>query len=251
MSLSLSPVATTGVLFPLYIYPTSTAWDPLYSAITNNPSVNFYVIINPDSGPGGDEFPNSDYITAIQKLKTYDTVTPLGYVHTTHGAETTEAVEANITKYKNWDTYSTTSPISLSGIFFDEAPSSAADVEYMTSLSSFTKTTFGTSRDFVVFNPGTIVDPGYFNAADAIVIIENTEAEYSESVFSSQSGAQDPHQKVAILHDFTGGASEQTSVVQGMVSQQAGLIYITTQSSYNSFSGLWSSFVSALAAAIS
>ena len=47
--------ATTGraisVLLPLYVYPESGAWDPVYSAVSSNPSVEFVVVVNPDSGP--------------------------------------------------------------------------------------------------------------------------------------------------------------------------------------------------------
>jgi hypothetical protein len=252
MSLALNPVTTTSVLFPLYEYPeTPTTWNPLYSAITSNPSVDFYVIVNPDSGPGDSEYPDSSYAPALQRLNTISPqqVTTLGYVDVKFGGETIEAVEAIVAKYKNWDTFSASSPISVDGIFFDDVPDTAAEVSYMTALSNSTKAMFGPDRGFVVFNPGTTVNPGYFNAADAVVIFEDTESEFSENVFSEQSGGT-PRQKGVIINTFTGGASEQTSVVDAMVSHQPGFIYITDQRSYDTFSGLFSSFVSALAAAL-
>lgn len=43
-----------SVMLPLYVYPESGAWDPVYKAISTNSGVKFYVIVNPDSGPGGD-----------------------------------------------------------------------------------------------------------------------------------------------------------------------------------------------------
>lgn len=46
--------AATDILLPLYIYPSSGVWDPVYDAISDNPDVTFRVIVNPDSGPGGD-----------------------------------------------------------------------------------------------------------------------------------------------------------------------------------------------------
>lgn len=47
-----SVVSSTAVLLPLYVYPDDGAWNSVYKAITANPSVPFYVVVNPDDGPG-------------------------------------------------------------------------------------------------------------------------------------------------------------------------------------------------------
>lgn len=45
--------AATQILLPLYIYPLTGVWDPVYDAIEANPDLIFRVIVNVDSGPGG------------------------------------------------------------------------------------------------------------------------------------------------------------------------------------------------------
>ena len=44
--------AATDILLPLYLYPLTGAWDSVYNAASTYPSVNFYLIVDPDSGPG-------------------------------------------------------------------------------------------------------------------------------------------------------------------------------------------------------
>ena len=44
--------SSTSVLLPLYVYPSPGVWNPVFDAITAHPNVLFYVVVNPDSGPG-------------------------------------------------------------------------------------------------------------------------------------------------------------------------------------------------------
>lgn len=49
-----SVVSSTAVLLPLYVYPGDGAWNSVYKAIAVNPSVPFYVVVNPDDGPSSE-----------------------------------------------------------------------------------------------------------------------------------------------------------------------------------------------------
>ena len=68
----------TGVLIPLYLYPSSLAvWKPVITAKQAYPSVPFVAIANPASGPGTASDPN--YVTAIKSLQDAG-VKVVGYV---------------------------------------------------------------------------------------------------------------------------------------------------------------------------
>jgi Spherulation-specific family 4 len=58
--------AATQVLLPLYIYPLTGVWDPVYDAIAAYPDLLFRVIVNVDSGPGGD----GEHASIVQLLQT-------------------------------------------------------------------------------------------------------------------------------------------------------------------------------------
>jgi hypothetical protein len=49
---SVAAVCATGVILPLYTWPSDGAWDPVYDALVAYPEVDFNVIVNPNSGPG-------------------------------------------------------------------------------------------------------------------------------------------------------------------------------------------------------
>lgn len=58
------------------------AWANVYSNISANPTENFTIVVNPSSGPGSTQYPNSDYVAGIAQLNSYSNVQILGYVDT-------------------------------------------------------------------------------------------------------------------------------------------------------------------------
>lgn len=147
-------VAATAILFPLYIYPfPASLWDPLISAISSYPSLNFQVVINIDSGPGATQYPNSDYTPAIAELNSYSNVETLCYVHSSYTTLPLSAVENNITLCTGWADY-TEADIHMDGIFFDESPQdyTSATGPYMSSAASFAR---NAGADTLMFNIGT------------------------------------------------------------------------------------------------
>jgi hypothetical protein len=131
-----------SVIFPLYIYPEIGAWDPLYTAYslpppsnnpsnnsaTSNPTLQFLVILNPNSGPGS-ATPDENYVRELTKMKTFSNIRVIGYVRTGWATRSITDVLNEISIYASWN-----SKIgdSISGIFFDETPNA-----YSSSVASF------------------------------------------------------------------------------------------------------------------
>ncbi|KAK7028117.1 hypothetical protein VNI00_014932 [Paramarasmius palmivorus] len=98
----------SGVLFPLYIYPFQNTvcggWTRVVDAATSHPDLPFWLVINPDSGPGLPQTqPNFDWTPCIPQLRSASSnVHIIGYVHTNYGAQTLDAVNTNITTYAGW-----------------------------------------------------------------------------------------------------------------------------------------------------
>lgn len=90
-----SATAATNILLPLYVYPSNGGWDPVYAAVAAYPSVQFQIVVNPDSGPGAGQYPNSDYVAGLAKLNSYSNVKTIGYVHTSYGKESTAGKDQN------------------------------------------------------------------------------------------------------------------------------------------------------------
>lgn len=61
-------VAPFFVLLPLYVYPSTGAWDPIIDSVANHTSVRFKIIINPNNGPGSTSYPDSNYISSVSPI---------------------------------------------------------------------------------------------------------------------------------------------------------------------------------------
>lgn len=169
---------STNVLLPLYVYPSPGAWETVFTAIKNNPSLTFQVVINPNSGPGSlTPGYDNNWISAVSTLNSYRNAQVLGYVHTSWGDESAQAVYNNISIWQTWNAFST-SNIAVDGIFFDEVLDGQA--AYLTTLTNYARAKLGKSIK-VVFNAGQkISDTTYFALADQVVVFEK-QASFCES----------------------------------------------------------------------
>ena len=151
----------TTILFSLYIYPDPGNWDPLFTAIESNPSTNFVIIVNPNSGPENETYPDDEYKAGISKLNSYPRVRCLGYVHALYANRSVDLLLAEVTKYAGWSKY-LGSDIHINGIFIDEVPSAgtSGNVDYIKKINNLVKTSFTTSQTqgWLVINPGVICD---------------------------------------------------------------------------------------------
>ncbi|KAH8586589.1 cell surface spherulin 4-like protein [Bisporella sp. PMI_857] len=159
---SIAPKAS--VLVPLYIYPVSDkTWQPLYEAIAAHPTVDFLVIVNPNSGPGVSFLPGRDYVREVPKLNDYANVTTVGYVLIDYCRRPLSDVYADIKTYAGWATNNENTGLGVKGIFLDETPNhhSTERAEYLYAVHQHIKAMWGILGDrLVIHNPGTPPDPG-------------------------------------------------------------------------------------------
>jgi len=235
--------SATSVLFPLYIYPTSTStWDPLYSAISSNPDVAFTVVVNPDSGPGGTS-PNSDYTPALQQLNSYSNVQTIGYIDSQYGAQDASALEAEVDEYAAWP-----EDVRPTGVFWDDVTQSdeSGSWEILQTASEYAQSQ-GLST--IVFNPGTIpADDTLYGYGTQTII---SEIPYSE--YASQSAAiaaiDVAASELSIILLSVPSDTDLSSVVSTFVDRGYGSVYFTDLDGYTSFSDDLDTFVSDVASA--
>ncbi|KAF9262910.1 hypothetical protein L218DRAFT_959743 [Marasmius fiardii PR-910] len=231
--------AASTVLFPMYIYPFFNTpcggWTGAINTIQAHPTQPFYLVINPDSGPGSTSQPNSDWTGCIPQLKSASSnVKVLGYVHTSSGSQSQTAVVANITKYAGWS-----AAYRVDGIFFDESPTTAGKVTYMQTLAGQARTKFGSTSP-VVLNPGTTTNSGYYSFSNFIITAENFYSAFSTSQLSFSTSTPAAKQAV-VLHD--GPAVTDANLVQELVStDKIGAIFLTSQE-YNTIPPDFANFV--------
>lgn len=233
------------IILPLYIYPTATSWDILYSTLTTHPQLPFLIIINPLSGPGPAPYPNTNYIVAIAKLRTHTNTKILGYVHTTYAKRPERAVKNDISIYAGWKIH-LESDIRVDGIFFDEAPNSYTrePFAYMSSVCQYAKEVLGGGP--VVLNPGVRVDAAYYTVADFIVGYENHHSAYPTNSLDTVERSLRSVTSI-LVHHFTGTAKEQREIVLGLLREGFRGVFVSTHE-YDEWSSLWSAFCGAVAA---
>lgn len=228
-----SAVRSTGVIVPLYAWPGTDAWSSVYESVAAHPSVTFYLIINPDTGPGTTEYPEEAYITGISKLNSHSNVHVLGYTYTNHGTRAQSDVEKDIAAYAKWCSFAG-KDISLAGIFFDLTPNGEdkSKLGYFQELSSTTK---GSGLDMVIFNPGAkiLADVSdWFAAADLIVEYENTYANWVALAPTEHLSAQGNNAKKAIILNQVPVDANIDTVVKLAKNLRLGAVYLTYDDNY-------------------
>jgi hypothetical protein len=157
----------TGVLVPLYVYPTDVHKNPTYNRLMDlrrrYETVPMWVIVNPASGPGNQA--DANYARAIDRLCGAGCVV-LGYVTTRYGKRAEAHVRSDIDQWLKLYPR-------IQGIFFDEMryEDTEAAAAYQAALNRYAHDA-GCWR--TVANPGADTPGRYFaaEAADVIVIHE-------------------------------------------------------------------------------
>jgi hypothetical protein len=204
------------LLVPLYVYP-GAAWDQVMSAASK---VGTIAIVNPYNGPLA-KGPDSAYKTYMQRMVAAG-VEQVGYVYTSWGARNINDVKADI------DLYASMYP-GITGIFFDEASSSASDIPfYREAYNHVIRKGWKNS----ILNPGVAPAPGYLDISSNIVIFENYGTEVNKNYASYVKCAPNASQKAGWKYKFSGIAhsatvSQQTNLMSTMASQGMGLVYVT------------------------
>jgi hypothetical protein len=117
----------------------------LDSRISAHPSVNFLVIVNPNSGPGGIPLPSHDYVREVPKLNTQANVVTVGYIRIDYCRKPLTEVFEEIDTYAGWASASENPLLYVEGILVDETPNhySPERAEYLEALRKHIKNTDG------------------------------------------------------------------------------------------------------------
>ncbi|KAK7057458.1 putative cell surface spherulin 4-like protein [Favolaschia claudopus] len=228
--------AATGVLLPLYVYPSldfgdgAALWQPALSAISSSPNVPWLVVVNPHNGPGlsgqpGDADPN--YISGVSQLNAHSNVKTIGYVRTNFAASPIAEVEANITIWKSWGTY-TAADISVDGIFFDET--STSDFNYLSTVISFARNAFGSKAITTICNFGVKADVQFYSICDVVIAFESCLnckdssgaqlPQYkSQTTITSNIPSGKQSQGAILVHDFVGTAADGSAASTALLQQ--------------------------------
>ncbi|KAM3424845.1 hypothetical protein BST61_g6823 [Cercospora zeina] len=233
------------VLLPLYEYPEESAWDPLYSAIESSSGLDFLVIINPDSGPGGmNTAPGAEFSPGIEKLNNYSNVQTVGYVHTGYGTRPVMEIVQDIKTYARWSEIH--SSLAMHGIFFDEAASeyTPENVEHLYTINQFAKNSTGIREPrTVIHNPGVLPDARLTtNNTDITVTFEQSLQEFHKMHASLKDSPFNRTASAFIVHS-AGSVNLKQFVPE--LSYNAAHLFVTSNKKkyYSSFGRDWQRFV--------
>jgi len=209
----------TGLIVPLYSYPTDSTWTTLIQAKQSNPGVPVVAVINPDSGPGRSSDPN--YVSGIASLQKAGIVV-VGYVATGYASVKLKTVDASATDYKKW--------YHVNGIFFDQMSNSKSEAGYYSRASQFAKSI---GLGLTVGNPGTSVPSNYVGTVSFLIIYEGAGYASVSTIASSTLG--DPRSNFAAI-SYDVGAPTQPYLQS--VAQYLSYVYFTDGQPPNQYSGL-------------
>ncbi|KAF2667968.1 hypothetical protein BT63DRAFT_375237 [Microthyrium microscopicum] len=244
----------SSLLFPLYIYPTAGAWDPLFTAITANKNLNFTVVVNPQSGPGNTSYPGDAYADGVIKLNSFPNVQTIGYVRTSWAARNITEVLGDISTYNGWAQVNgaTKAGMAVDGIFFDESPSQYTQdgADFVKTVNAAVKSAsgFGGNKT-IIHNPGTTIDTRLAQANTDITIV--FEGNYTDFLHLEPSLAALPVDRTRnsyVIHTAPQLSVKDLAAFLGKASQHASHLFATSLDGshpYESFGPDWLDLISA------
>src|SRR3989449_8451971 len=96
--ISFAATSSSGVVIPLYTYPTDGSWAATLQARNAHPNVPIIAVINPNNGPGGSS--DSNYVQGVKSFQAAGIIV-LGYVATGYASHAMSNLDAQIRSYKN------------------------------------------------------------------------------------------------------------------------------------------------------
>src|SRR2546428_4218188 len=157
---SFAAATNSGVVIPLYTYPTDGSWAATLQARNAHPNVPIIAVINPNNGPGGSS--DSNYVQGVKDFQAAGIIV-LGYVATGYASQLISSLESQASSYKNW--------YSLNGIMFDEMSSVQGNENYYSTLDTYVKSL---GMTMTMGNPGTSVPSSYIGILDSLCIFEQS-----------------------------------------------------------------------------
>jgi hypothetical protein len=224
--------ASTGLIVPLYAYPTDPSWSALIQAKEAYPNVPIIAVVNPDSGPGSS--PNSNYVSGIASLKDAG-ITVVGYIATDYASVSLSTVEASISDYKSW--------YNVNGVFFDEMSNSQSESGYYSSATDYA---YSIGLGLTVGNPGTSVPSNYVYTVNIIVLYESPGLPSASTIASSAMGYASSN--FAVMAYDVGLPSQ--SYIQDLA-PYVSYVYFTDGQAPNPYPGIVASYLDDLTAMLS
>ncbi|KAH8647893.1 cell surface protein [Xylariales sp. PMI_506] len=247
------------VVMPLYIYPlTETTWKPLYDAIANNPEVNFLVVVNPNSGPGGAPLPGRDYEREVPRLNAFANVRTVGYVKIDYCKRPLGESCGDVELYAGWgrDHHQSGSipGMYVEGIYVDETPNHYAEERehYLKHLHEYIREADGLlSPRMIIHNPGTPTegDLTAFGNPDLVCLCEEPYELYCGD--NVQKRLVEFHQaRDRCIYQISGIPQSEIDQAVSELCQRGQYVFATdlVDDFYESFGPSWESFVAAVKA---
>lgn len=212
-----APLASGGLVYPLYVYPTKAAVAGVYRNVVKAAAITpLTVIVNPDNGDQAACPPNTDWAAAIEVLR-HPNVTTLGYVHSSYGKRPLAEYRREIAAY--------TSCWGVGGIFVDEAASATSAIPYYKSVA---QTVHSFQKNATVWlNPGTATDHGYLSIADVLVQFESPAKAFGTYTPPSYlNGTADPSRCSMMVLDVDSGDNGMRAAVAKIQSFGCGWVLV-------------------------
>jgi len=226
--ISFAATSSSGVVIPLYTYPTDGSWAASLQAKKAHPNVPIIAVINPSDGPGGSS--DSNYVQGVKDFQAAGIIV-IGYVATGYASHGMSDLDTQISLYKTW--------YSVNGIFFDEMSNNAGNENYYSTLNTYVKSL---GMTMTMGNPGTSVPSSYIGILDSLCIFEQGGLP-TLSYLSSYSG----HPKSNFAYIGLSVSSLDTSL-EVSSSNYVQWIYITDAGGGNPYDVLPSYFMNEVAA---
>src|SRR3989442_2821269 len=226
--ISFAAPSSSGVVIPLYTYPTDGSWAASLQAKNAHPNVPIIAIINPSDGPGGSS--DSNYVQGVKNFQAAGIIV-IGYVATGYASHGMSDLDTQMSLYKIW--------YSANGIFFDEMSNNAGNEGYYSTLNTYVKSL---GMTMTMGNPGTSVPSSYIGILDSLCIFEQSGLP-TLSYLSSYSG----HPKSNFAYIGLSVSSLDTSF-EVSSSNYVQWIYITNAGGGNPYNVLPSYFMNEVAA---
>src|SRR2546427_3848512 len=157
--MSFAATSNSGIVIPLYTYPTDGSWAASLQAKNAHPNVAIIAIISPSDGPGGSS--DSNYVQGVKNFQAAGIIV-IGYVATGYASHGMSDLDAQISRYKNW--------YSVNGIFFDDMANNQGNENYYSTLNTYVKSL---GMTYTMGNPGATTLKSYIGTLDSIIIYES------------------------------------------------------------------------------
>lgn len=226
------PNRSTGVLIPMYIYPSSAYSNADYNGLIalarKYRNVPLIAVINNSNGPGASQ--DGNFTVVITRMRAAGIIV-CGYIDTNYRAVTAASVESQI------DTWLSFYP-AIDGLFFDQQDNDASSAS-LTYYSAVTTYAHNKGLYPIISNPGTPLLGDYYAAGlpDIYCIHENSSYPSEATLEGDYAGgnADYPWDRRAVLvYNQTALSPAQLAIIR----KYAGWVYVTTDNLPNPWDSL-------------